>query len=563
MVPLMLKASSVADYVEELRVEELAAAEFRVRLNAFRDGQRALAQGRIREANARLLEVARSRPRSAAAAVAVAAAQTAGQDLYGAQKTMLRAVRLRPDDAGLAELQRRVTQATGNTPGPASPEAPSKKPVKVGDVLGGWRLEQLTGQGGWGQVFKAVRKGQTRALKVMHPDLSRDPAFEERFRGEILTLAGLRGHKHLVEIHDFGYAADVACWYIVMEFVEGDSLERRLRVSPPMPPKDLVRLFLRVADGLAAAHARGIVHRDVKPANILVRPDDSPVLVDFGLAAVADGEEAGYTALFAAPEQAHDLRADARSDVYSLAASLYYSLAYADERRRKPYLFAEELVPARLRGVLRRAMERDPERRYPNAGAFRDALRAAVTTGGEEAERRRQEAERQEREREEEEERQHEAEERRKFVEGICDLAKIMGRYQDDATFAKRYRREAEQGDVHCQVVFGTMYELGRGVARDDNHAVKWYRSAAERGSELAQNLLAGMYEQGRGVKRDDAAAAKWYRKAADKGVPGAQIRLGCMYRDGRGVGQRQFRGRKVVPQGRRQRIRRGEGEPG
>ncbi len=96
MLPLMLKASSVADYVEELGLEELAAAEFRVKLNAFRDGQRALAQGRIREANARLLEVARSRPRSAAAAVAVAAAQTAGQEMYGAQKTMLRAVRLRP-----------------------------------------------------------------------------------------------------------------------------------------------------------------------------------------------------------------------------------------------------------------------------------------------------------------------------------------------------------------------------------------------------------------------------------------------------------------------------------
>ncbi len=291
---------------------------------------------------------------------------------------------------------------TGNTPGPASPEAPAKKPVKVGDVLGGWRLEQLTGQGGWGQVFKAVRKGQTRALKVMHPDLSRDPAFEERFRGEILTLAGLRGHKHLVEIHDFGYAADLACWYIVMEFVEGDSLERRLRASPPMPPKNVVRLFLRVADGLAAAHARGVVHRDVKPANILVRPDDSPVLVDFGLAAVVDGEEPGYTALFAAPEQAHDLRADARSDVYSLAAPLYYALAYADERRRKPYLFTEELVPARLRGV----------RRYPNAGAFRDALRAAVTPGSEDREPRGQEAESQAHQRAEEEKRQRVAEER-------------------------------------------------------------------------------------------------------------------------------------------------------
>src|SRR5207244_3820577 len=127
---------------------------------------------RIGDANAKLEQVARARPTSAAAAVAAAAAQTARQDLSAAHKTMLRAVRLRPLDAALAELSRRVTQAAQSTPG-ASPEsqALSVQPPKVGAVLDGWRLEQLLGRGGWGQVFKAARGGEARALKVMHPDL--------------------------------------------------------------------------------------------------------------------------------------------------------------------------------------------------------------------------------------------------------------------------------------------------------------------------------------------------------------------------------------------------------
>jgi serine/threonine protein kinase len=387
MLPLVRRLAGVADFVEELRAGGLPLADFRAHLHAFRDGARAFGQGRMAEAGTLLLRASQERPQSAVAAAALAAAQAAGHDLPAAEKSLARAVRLRPQDRELAELHRRVTEVSrGGTPPDVPPGHVSpRQPPRVGDVLDGWRLEQVLGRGGWGQVFRASRGGQVRALKVMHPDLSGDPAFVDRFKGEILTLAGLRGQKHLVEIHGFGYATDAACWYFLMEFIDGLSLEHLLKQRGALPPEQARQLFLAVADGLAAAHARGVIHRDIKPANILARPDGTPVLVDFGLAALAGtpgltqtGQSPGYTALFAAPEQTHDYHADTRSDVYSLAGSLYYTLAYRDERYRKPYLFRHDLVPEHLREVLKRALDRDPDNRHPDAAGFRDALRRAV-----------------------------------------------------------------------------------------------------------------------------------------------------------------------------------------
>ena len=126
-----------------------------------------------------------------------------------------------------------------------------------------------------------------------------------------------------------------------MEYVEGMSLEHYLKRRGPLPPSEALQVFGAVADGLAAAHARSIVHRDVKPDNILLRKTTGqPVLIDFGLAMHTDrritgaGEAAGYTAMFAAPEQLRMRPADARSDVYSLAGSLFYALNYDKVEQR-------------------------------------------------------------------------------------------------------------------------------------------------------------------------------------------------------------------------------------
>src|SRR5207237_10079914 len=122
---------------------------------------------------------------------------------------------------------------------------------------------------------------------------------------EIITLAKLGKHPHLVEIDSFGYAIDHGCWYFVMEWVEGVTLDQRLIRHGALDWPAARELFLQLAAGLAAASRRGIIHPDIKPANIMLRPDGRAVLVDFGLALETDGSltrtgrSAGYTALFA------------------------------------------------------------------------------------------------------------------------------------------------------------------------------------------------------------------------------------------------------------------------
>src|SRR6185437_604360 len=232
LLPLMRRVVGVVDFVEELRAASLGLADFHKNLHAFQDGARALGLGRVVEAEPLFLELAQEQPQSGATATALAAAQVAAQDLPAAEKSLARAARLCPADAELVDLHRRVTVVSqGATLSQSrSTTASGRRRVKVGDVLDGWRLEQMLGSGGWGQVFKASRGDQVRALKVMHPNLSADALFVERFKREILTLARLSGqHPHLVEIDGFGYAADAACWYFAMEFIDGLSLEQYLQ----------------------------------------------------------------------------------------------------------------------------------------------------------------------------------------------------------------------------------------------------------------------------------------------------------------------------------------------
>ncbi len=264
MLPLMRRMAGIADYVEDLHAAGVSGSEFRSLLAVFREGQRDLGQGRIAEARTKLTEASRARPTSGAAAVALAAVQAAGHDLAAAEQTLGRAVRLRPRDAELGELHRRVTEVSRGATPPDKPRG-TAAPPKVGAVLDGWQLEQLLGRGGWGQVFKATRNGEERALKVMHPELSRDPLFVERFTAEILTLASLRGdedrgrrgNEYVVKIHNFGYARDADCWYFLMEYIKGVSLEQYLMKNGGLSAKLALPLFARLADGLALAQRAG------------------------------------------------------------------------------------------------------------------------------------------------------------------------------------------------------------------------------------------------------------------------------------------------------------------
>ncbi len=271
---------------------------------------------------------------------------------------------------------------------PAATAADLKRVEEMLDVLGG-DLAGLTEQ------VAALEGLPEAATKILDAALKTDDRCRAalhkldalaQVRGEILTLARLGGHKSLVEIHDFNSAAEAACWYLLMAFINGLSLEQYLRKKGPLTVGQARGVFLAAADGLAAAHARGVIHRDVKPDNILLaRPNGLPVLVDFGLATLADGagltktgQSAGYTVLFAAPEQLRGRPADARSDVYCLAATLYYALNYDKPDLRDPDRFEPEHAPEELREILTRALHPRPEKRYANAGEFRAALEKPV-----------------------------------------------------------------------------------------------------------------------------------------------------------------------------------------
>lgn len=205
---------------------------------------------------------------------------------------------------------------------------PGDEPGTIGRV-GEFQLLEFLGRGGMGVVFRArdTTLGRMVALKIMSPSLLADEDAGARFLREAKSAAAIN-HPNVVTIHSVHDSAELP--FLVMEFVEGESLQQRLRRLRRLNAAELADVARQVASGLAAAHVAGVVHRDVKPANILVEADSGRVVVsDFGLARATDsatlttdGTVAG-TLTFLAPERLNGLPADHRSDLFSLGSVLY------------------------------------------------------------------------------------------------------------------------------------------------------------------------------------------------------------------------------------------------
>ncbi|HEX5741008.1 MAG TPA: protein kinase [Pilimelia sp.] len=265
-----------------------------------------------------------------------------------------------------------------------------------GVVLGGrYRLDERIAGGGMGDVWRGTDDvlGRTVGVKILLPALLDEPGFAERFRGEARTIAAIN-HAGVVDIYDYGSDDQVA--YLVMEFVEGDALSRTLARVRRLTPARTMSLVAQAAEALHAAHLKGIIHRDVKPGNLLVRPDGTLVLTDFGIARsemvgqlTAAGAVLG-TASYIAPEQATGGVATPASDVYSLGIVAYQCLA-----GRRPFegdnpieiamKHAQEAapalpgdIPAGVRAIVERAMAKTPEDRWPSAAAFAGVARQAA-----------------------------------------------------------------------------------------------------------------------------------------------------------------------------------------
>ncbi|UOZ05281.1 serine/threonine-protein kinase [Amycolatopsis sp. WQ 127309] len=265
--------------------------------------------------------------------------------------------------------------------------------------FGPYRVESLIARGGMGEVLRAydTRHDRVVALKLLAPEFAADHDFQERFRREAHAVARLR-EPHVIPIHAYGEIDGRL--YLDMRLVEGDDLGTRLTAGGPLAPADAVDVVGQVAQALAAAHAEGLVHRDVKPSNVLVGPTGFAYLVDFGIARAA-GPATGLTATggavgtldYMAPERFTDAPADHRVDVYALACVLHQCLtgskpfaattaaaligAHLHQPPPRPGALRPGL-PAAFDDVVARGMAKDPAERFASVTELAAAARAAL-----------------------------------------------------------------------------------------------------------------------------------------------------------------------------------------
>jgi serine/threonine-protein kinase len=273
----------------------------------------------------------------------------------------------------------------------------------IGSVLGGrYRLIELLGQGGMATIYRARDAQLERdvAVKLLRPEYGRDPDFLSRFRSEAQAAAGLN-HPNIVAVYDYGQ--DEAGPFIVMELIDGEDLQSVVRRVGALPPRQAARLTAETARALDAAHRRGIVHRDVKPGNVMVGRDGRVKVGDFGIARALSeaqmtlpGTTLGSVHYFS-PEQARGEPTTPASDVYSLGIVLYELLT-----GRRPFegdsaaaiamarlsgavpspSAARSGIPPALEAIVRRAMALDPNGRYHTGGDLAEALDAFLRDQG-------------------------------------------------------------------------------------------------------------------------------------------------------------------------------------
>lgn len=269
----------------------------------------------------------------------------------------------------------------------------SEQPA-TGQRLGPYTLDVLLGQGGFAWVYAAHRDdGKSFAVKVLKPRYASDPAFESRFRQEAAFAAKLE-HPAIIHIEDVG-AADGFAYFAMDRYP--DSLNARLQREGTVPEADIVAIAADVTGALAFAHEREIIHRDIKPDNILLAADGHAVLTDFGIARAVSGyvQATGFmmtigTPAYISPEQAQGRPLDGRTDLYSLGITLYravtgdlpfrsrdwFELArmHVEEPPEPPRARRPELSK-RLERIILRLLAKHPNDRYPTAVALLDDLR--------------------------------------------------------------------------------------------------------------------------------------------------------------------------------------------
>jgi tRNA A-37 threonylcarbamoyl transferase component Bud32/CheY-like chemotaxis protein len=274
---------------------------------------------------------------------------------------------------------------------------------RIGKVIAGYRIEERVGRGGMGVVYRAEHLNLRRraAIKIIAPDLAESEGFRERFTREARIAAALQ-HPNIVTVYDAGEVDGIL--YLAMQYIEGNDLSAVLRKDSRLRPYRAIDVCRQVASALDAAHAMGLIHRDVKPANVLIE-GRTAFLTDFGLTKRMDGTHTELTRAgdvvgtihYVAPEQIEGNQVSARSDVYSLGCLLYHCLTgqvpfsrdtdvaviYAHLSEPPPKLTAlrPELATG-LDGVIAKALDKSPDRRFPTCTDLINAARGVIDASG-------------------------------------------------------------------------------------------------------------------------------------------------------------------------------------
>jgi TolB-like protein/Flp pilus assembly protein TadD len=283
---------------------------------------------------------------------------------------------------------------------------------EIGQTLSHYRIVEKIGQGGMGVVYKAhdERLDRDVAIKVLADEVAGDPDRLRRFEREARAVAAL-SHPNILEIFDFDTEGDVT--YSVTELLEGETLREHLhKIGSPLPWRQVKEIGAAVADGLGAAHGKGVVHRDIKPSNIILCSDGRVKILDFGLAAIRAVVKSGVEAApieatltregsvmgtvgYMAPEQVRGLSADHRSDIFALGCILYEMLSgkqtFPGETSadvlsailtRTPPSLSESVakLPTALSGIVERCLEKNPQQRFQSAQDLAFALQSLPAT---------------------------------------------------------------------------------------------------------------------------------------------------------------------------------------
>src|SRR3954452_17550164 len=281
--------------------------------------------------------------------------------------------------------------------------ADSTDDPRVGTVIAGYRIEARIGRGGMGVVYRARHLNLERqaAVKIIAPDLAESKGFRERFTREARIAAALQ-HPNIVTVYDAGEVDGLL--YLAMQYIEGSDLAAVLRDDGRLRPYRAIDVCRQVAAALDAAHGMGLIHRDVKPANVLVEGRRA-FLTDFGLTKRLEGSRTALpragdgvgTIHYVAPEQIEGRPVDARTDLYSLGCLLYHCLvgevpyprdsdvaviyAHLSEEPPKPSAMRRDL-PEGLDAVIAKALEKSPDRRFATCGYRMAAARAVIDAAG-------------------------------------------------------------------------------------------------------------------------------------------------------------------------------------